>query len=74
MPPPLSGINERVDHVETFNVGKILLAAALRMLRGKVDRACVSFTDCGRVMRDIGLGMLCGATMGLFVAMVGDVF
>ena len=42
--------------------------------RGKVDRACVSFTDCGRVMRDIVLGMLCGATMGLFVAMVGDVF
>jgi hypothetical protein len=34
----------------------------------------VSLSDCTRVMRDIVLGVLCGATMGLFVAMVGDFF
>jgi hypothetical protein len=44
------------------------------MLRCRADRARVSFTDCGCVMRDIVLGVLCGATMGLLVAMVGDVF
>ena len=61
MPPPLPGII-------------VADAATFRTLRCKVHRAHVNFTDCGRVMRDIVLGVLCGATMGLFVAMVGDSF
>ena len=73
--PALPRIDERINYVGTINVVKILPAAAtFRMLACKVDRARVSFTDYGRVMRDIVLGVLCGATMGLFVAMVGDFF
>ena len=73
--PALPGIDERIDYFGTFNVVKILSAAAtFRMLRCKGDCGRVSFTDCGRVMRDVVLGVLCGATMGLFVAMVGDFF
>jgi hypothetical protein len=71
MPPALPGIDERVNYVGTFNDVEILPAAAtLEML----VRSLVSFSDCGRVMQDIVLGVLCGATMGLFVAMIGDFF
>ena len=73
--PALPGIDELMNYVGTFNVVKILPAAAtFRMLRCKVDRRRVSFTDCGRMMRDVVLGVLCGTTMGLFVAMVDDFF
>jgi len=75
MPPPLLGINVQVDYVGTLNDVKILPAAAtLEMLYCKLAHSLVSFSDCGRVMRDIVLGVLCGATMGLFAAMVGDFF
>ena len=71
--PALPGIDERMNYVGTINVAKIFPAAAtFRILAFKVYRARV--TDCGRVMRDIVLGVLSGATMGLFVAMVGDFF
>jgi hypothetical protein len=43
-------------------------------MTGEIGRGRVSFTDCGCVMWDIVLGVLCGATMGRFVAMTGDVF
>jgi hypothetical protein len=38
------------------------------------DAECppVSLTDFGRLMRDIGLGVLCGVGIGVFVAMIGD--
>ena len=29
-------------------------------------------SDIGRLMRDIGLGVLCGVGIGVFVAMIGD--
>ena len=44
------------------------LAAAERPL----DGLPVSLTDFGRLMRDIGLGVLCGVGIGVFVAMIGD--
>jgi hypothetical protein len=31
----------------------------------------VNLPECGRLVRDIVAGMLCGATVGLFVAMLG---
>jgi len=32
----------------------------------------VGLIDFGRLMRDIGLGVLCGVGLGAFVAMLGD--
>ena len=32
----------------------------------------VGFVDVARLMRDIGLGLLCGVGLGVFVAMIGD--
>ena len=73
MPPLLPGINVQVDYVRTLNGVKILTAAAtLEILYCKLARSLVSFSEFGRVMRDIVLGVLCGTTMGLFVAIVGD--
>jgi hypothetical protein len=39
-----------------------------------LTRALVNLPDCGRLVRDIVAGMLCGATVGLFVAMLGASF
>jgi hypothetical protein len=61
MPTPLSEIDAEL--------GVCLAAGAFLILR-----LLVSFVDCGRVMRDIVLGVLCGATVGLFIAMAGDFF
>jgi hypothetical protein len=36
------------------------------------DDLLVSLTDFGRLLRDIGLGALCGVGIGVFVAMIGD--
>jgi hypothetical protein len=36
------------------------------------DGLPVSLTDFGRLMRDIGLVVLCGVGIGVFVAMIGD--
>jgi hypothetical protein len=75
MPPPLPAINGQVNYVGTLYSVKILAdAATFRRLYCKLARSLVSFSDCTRVMRDIVLGVLCGATMGLFAAMVGDFF
>jgi len=32
----------------------------------------VSLIDFGRLMRDIGIGVLCGVGIGVFVALIGD--
>jgi hypothetical protein len=73
--PRVLGISGRVNYVGTLNGVKIPAAAAtLGSLYYKVAHSLVSFSDFGRVMRDIVLGVLCGATMGLFVAMVGNFF
>jgi hypothetical protein len=75
MPSPLPGIDQQVDDVRILSDVKILPAAAtLEILYCTTARSLVNFSDCGRVMRDIVIGVLCGATTGLFVAMVGDFF
>ena len=75
MPLPLPGINVQVDNVGTLSDVKILPAAVtLKVLYCIFARSLVRLSDYGRVMRDIVLGVLCGATTGLFVAMVGDFF
>jgi hypothetical protein len=38
------------------------------------DTLSVSLSDFGRLMRDIGLGVLCGGGIGVFVAMIGDLY
>jgi hypothetical protein len=38
------------------------------------DRILGGLADCGRITRDIVIGVLCGATAGLFVAMVDASF
>ncbi len=42
--------------------------------RGSLNHVLVSLPDCGRLLRDIVAGMLCGASVGLFVAMLGAAF
>jgi hypothetical protein len=37
-----------------------------------LDGLPVSLTDFGRLMRDIGVVVLCGVGLGVFVAMIGD--
>jgi hypothetical protein len=70
MPTPLSEIDAELRHTGPLNdIGVCLAAGTFLILR-----LLVSFVDCGRVMRDIVLGVLCGATVGLFVAMAGDFF
>jgi hypothetical protein len=39
---------------------------------GKFDRSLSGLVDSGRLMRDIGLGVLCGVGIGVLVAMIGD--
>jgi len=39
-----------------------------------LDGLPVSLTDFGRLMRDIGVVVLCGVGIGVFVAMIGDLY
>ena len=66
----------QVGRIRTHNEIDLLLDRVTfrRGLRCKVACSVVSFTDCGRVMRDIILSVLCRATMGLSIAMVGECF
>jgi hypothetical protein len=43
---------------------------ARRARRFALDCALVGLADCGRLIRDIVIGVLCGATVGAFYAMV----
>jgi len=70
MPTPLSEIDAELRHAGPLNEVGVRLAAGTFLIL----RLLVGFVDCGRVMRDIVLGVLCGATVGLFVAMAGDFF
>jgi hypothetical protein len=56
------------------NVQTLLATSPFRATPFSVDRIPASLADCGRLARDIIAGMLCGATMGLFAAMVGSSF
>ena len=38
----------------------------------EANGSMVGLIDFGRLMRDIGLGVLCGVGLGAFVAMLGD--
>jgi hypothetical protein len=70
MPTPLSEIDAELRHAGPLNDVGVRLAAGIFLIL----RLLASFVDCGRVMRDIVLGVLCGATAGLFIAMAGDFF
>ncbi len=75
MPTLLSGLDSQVKNVARHSdAGALHAPSPFRIVRGTVDRSLASFRDCSRVMRDIVLGVLCGGTVGLFVAMVGDSF
>jgi hypothetical protein len=75
MSPFLSSINEQRNHLGTLKgVSALPLAKTSWVLSRKVDCSLVSFIDCGRLTRDIVLGVVCGTTTGLFVAMLGDFF
>ena len=71
MPLPLPGINVQVDYVGTHDVKILPAAATLEMLYCKLARSLVSFSECGRAMREIVLAVLCGGQWAFF-AMVGD--
>lgn len=45
-------------------------AATLRMLRRKVDAATLGYTDRGGVKQNLILGVMCGATIGLFAGYI----
>ena len=38
----------------------------------ETNGSLVGLVDFARLMRDIGLGLLCGVGLGVFVAMIGD--
>jgi hypothetical protein len=40
--------------------------------RAVSNGSLVGLIDVVRLMRDIGLGLLCGVGLGVFVAMIGD--
>ena len=40
--------------------------------RAVSNGSLVGFVDVARLMPDIGLGLLCGVGLGVFVAMIGD--
>jgi hypothetical protein len=42
------------------------------VLRLESDCLPISLSDFGRLMRDMALGVLCGAAMGVFVAVLGE--
>jgi hypothetical protein len=48
------------------------MAAAMRLLRRKVDASLLSFTDRSRLQQGAILGVLCGGVIGLFANYVGS--
>lgn len=47
------------------------MAAAMRLLRRKVDASLVSYTDRARLQQGAILGVLCGGVLGLFATYIG---
>lgn len=69
MPSLLLRIDARRRRMMTsVSAGPGCLADAEPLL----DGLPVSLTDFGRLMRDIGVVVLCGVGIGVFVAMIGD--
>ncbi len=48
------------------------MAAAMRLLRRKVDASLLNFTDRSRLQQGAILGVLCGAVIGLFASYIGN--
>ena len=48
------------------------MAAAMRLLRRKVDAFLLSYTDRARLQQGAILGVLCGAVIGLFATFLGE--
>jgi hypothetical protein len=46
------------------------MAATMRTVRRKVDGSTLNYTDRGRVRQDMLLGVMCGATIGLFASYI----
>jgi hypothetical protein len=73
MPTPLSGIDPQGEQLASVNdVAALLTPADFWDRACKFDCSWASLTDCGRLARDIVLGVLCGTTMGLLVAIAGN--
>ena len=73
MPPLLPSIDKQEIDAGNFGAVRFLaIANAFRVPSCKVNCSLVSFTNCGRVMRDVVLSVVCGVTTGLFVAMLGN--
>jgi hypothetical protein len=67
MPSLLATADARRKGVPTLvRAGRGYLAGAER------NGSLVDLIDFGRLMRDIGAGVLCGVGIGVFVAMIGD--
>jgi len=52
--------------------GHRLVADDVVEIRKYPNGSLVGRVDFARLMRDIGLGLLCGVGLGVFVAMIGD--
>lgn len=48
------------------------MAAAMRLLRRKVDASLLNFTDRSRLQQGALLGVLCGGVIGLFASYIGN--
>jgi hypothetical protein len=48
------------------------MAAAMRLLRRKVDASLLNFTDRSRLQQGAILGILCGGVIGLFASYIGN--
>ncbi|HEY4041930.1 MAG TPA: hypothetical protein VGM32_08805 [Rhodopila sp.] len=48
------------------------MAAAMRLLRRKVDASLLNFTDRSRLQQGAILGLLCGGVIGLFASYIGN--
>jgi hypothetical protein len=75
MPPLLTSIDEQGTDTGKFGGVRFLpIANVFRVPGCKVDCSLVSFTDCGRLMLDLILSVVCGANTGLFVAHIRQLF
>ena len=48
------------------------MAAAMRLLRRKIDASLLNFTDRSRLQQGAILGVLCGGVIGLFASYIGN--
>ncbi len=69
MATPLSRTDARVKHIRRLDdAWARFIPTTFRELRYTIDGSLVSLSDCDRLAKDIVLGVLCGISMGAFVA------